>query len=195
MAKDKAGASDALAVSVAGPPVKPSAVIVGAQDFACWEKGPDGQPRQVWTAHAPNALVREGLAMLNNFVLGGQRATSNGPFMVLHNAAYNSTHGWGALSASHAADTMYSASLLPITFASTNTTATQWTATTAVQFTVNTTTVSGAALIFYTSASCSNAPANSSDVRVYNIGSFSAAQPVQNGNTLSITFSLNVTTS
>ena len=198
MSKDKAGANDRLDVAVAGPghdPVKPDAVICGEQDMACWETGPDGQPRQVWKARAKNALVREGLAMLNNFVLGAQRATTDGPFMVLHNAGYNSTHNWGALSGSHAADTMYSASLLPITFASTDTTATQWTATTAVTFTVNTTTVSGAALIFYTSASCSNAPANSANVRLYNIGSFSAAQAVQSGNTLSVTFSLNVTTS
>jgi hypothetical protein len=90
---------------------------------------------------------------------------------------------------------MYSANLLRLTMASTNDTATQWAATTCLSFSVNTTTISGAALIFYTNTSCSNAPVNSSDVKLFNLGSFSAPQAVASGNTLSVSISIKVSTS
>lgn len=200
MASERVGAGDRMDVAVAGPSCdkseRPTEAVVayGAQDFACYETGPDGKPREVWRARAKNGVVAEGYAALGNVLLGARRATTNGPFLVLHNAGYNVTHNWGALSASQVSG--YSASLLPLTFVSTNGTQSQWTAATNMSFShAGTQTVSGCALIFYSSASCATNPSNSSDVRVYNIGSFTAAQNVQSNNTLSITVSLNIISS
>lgn len=196
MGKERINVADGQEVKIAGPDPHQGVMVEGRQDVACYETGPDGQPRLVWKQEAKNALVQQGLGMLGNCALGRQTATSNGPFLVLHQAnATNTTYAWAQLSSLHPADTMYSASLLPLTFASTDATATQWAATTCLSFSINTTTISGAALIFYTSASCSNAPANSSDVKLFNIGSFSAAQAVQSGNTLSVSISIRVSTS
>lgn len=199
MSKDKTGAVDRMACAVAGPGQDREAVqVAGAQDFVCWETGPDGQPRQVWRAHAKNGVVREGYAMLGNRLLGGMTASTNGPFVVLHAAGYNVTHNWGALSGSVVGGWSgnASASFNPLTFASTNSTNSQWTATTQYTFSgAGTSTVSGAALIMYSSAACATNMANSSDVRVYNIGSFTAAQNVQSNNTLSVTVTLNIVSS
>jgi hypothetical protein len=201
MGKEKIGVQDAQEVAVAGPQQAGGAhgvVIEGFQDIACWETGPDGKPRQVWKEQAHNAICKQGLALLGNIALGSQRATTDGPFLVLHNAnpaASNSTYVWSQLSSLHAADTMYSANLLRLTMASADATATAWNATTCLSFSVNTTTISGAALIFYTNTSCSNAPANSADVKLFNLGSFSAAQGVQSGNTLSVSVTIALSTS
>lgn len=195
MAKDKAGVQDQMECAVAGPTEDQNGVgIAGAFDMACWETGPDGQPRQVWKARAKNGVVQQGLGMLLNVGVGGQRATTNGPFMVLHNASYNSTQGWAQLSGSLVSG--YSASFLPASgHSTTNATAGSLSFSNSFSFShANTQTVSGAALIFYTSASCSTAPANSSDVKLYNIGTFTAAQAVQSNNTLSVTVTLNIST-
>lgn len=192
MASEKSAAVDAMEAKVAGPVEKIQAIDMHA-DVACWEKDVNGNPVQVWKARADNAVVREGIAMLGNVGLFGQRVTTNGPFLVLHNAAYNSTHNWGALSASQVSG--YSASLLIPAFSTTNATAGSWTATNSMSFTIaGTQTVSGAGLVFYTSAAIQTNPVNSSDVKLYNIGSFTAAQQVQSNNTLSITMTLSVGT-
>lgn len=197
MARENTGAADAVEVAVA----KPDQNEVGlkmAHAMACWENGPDGQPRQVWHVTGQNGVVREGYAHLGNVFLGAARASTNGPFVFLHGASYNVTRGWGEIStAVHSAgwSSDQSASYAPLTFASTNTTNSQWTATT--QYTYNsatTITVSGAGLFMYTSAACATSAATAG-IRLYNIGTFTAAQNVQANNTISVTLSLNIVSS
>ena len=191
MANEKAGVGDRMEAAVA----RPNAERVGLKgefDMACWETGPDGKPRKVWVERAYNGVVREGLAMLGNIALGAQRVTTNGPYLVLHNASYNSTQAWSNLSNSQVSG--YSAQWLPITISSTNATAGSWTATTAFTFTIaGTQTVSGAALCMYTATSAVTNP-TAGDVKLYNIGTFSAAQNVQSSNTLSVTVTLSIGT-
>ena len=190
MAKEMAGAGDKVECAV-GVPDDNAAIMQGAFDMACWETGPDGQPRQVWAQRAKNGVVKQGLAMLGNIGLAAQRVTTNGPFFYIHNGAYNYTYGWAQISGSHVGG--YSASLLSGTMSSGDSTAIQWTATTAFTFTnAGTLTVNGAGLLYFTSASAATNAANSSDFKVYNMGTFSAAQNVQSNNTLSVTVSLNV---
>jgi hypothetical protein len=101
MASEKVKFGDAVGVAVAGPQQAADGVhgvvVEGYQDVACWETGPDGKPRQVWMERAKNAVCQQGLAMMGNFCLGSQRVTSDGPFLVLHNAnpaASNSSYVW-----------------------------------------------------------------------------------------------------
>jgi hypothetical protein len=193
MAIEKTGVMDAMDVKVAGPDAyAEKAGMKGMFDMACWETGPDGQPVQVWKARADNGVVREGIAALGNVYLGAQRVTTNGPFLVLHSVSYNSTYNWGAISSAQVSG--YSASWIPCAIASTNSTAGSWTGTAAYVFSIaGTQTVSGGALIMYTSASGStNAAAG--DVKLYNVGTFTAAQAVQSNNTLSVTVTLSVGT-
>jgi hypothetical protein len=195
MAKEMAAAGDKLAVAVAGPghDDQNMAIPAGKFDMACWETGPDGKPRQVWAARAHNGVVKQGLAMLGNIGLAAQRATTNGPFMFLHNGAFNSTYAWAQISASHVGG--YSASLLPVALASTDATATLWTASTNFVFSnAGTLTVNGAGFVYFSSASAATNAANSSDFKLYNIGTFTAAQNVQSNNTLSVTVSLVINT-
>ena len=190
MAKEMAGAGDKVECAL-GVPDENNAFMRGAYDMVCWETGPDGQPRQVWAQKAKNGVVRQGLAMLGNIGLAAQRATTNGPYIFLHNGAYNYTYRWAEISASHVGG--YSASLLPVALASTDATAIQWTATTAFVFSnAGTLTVNGAGFVYFSSASAATNAANSSDFKLYNIGTFTAAQNVQSNNTLSVTVSLNV---
>jgi hypothetical protein len=195
MAKEIAAAGDKLAVEIAGPghEVQNMAVPAGKFDMACWETGPDGKPRQVWAQRAHNGVVKQGLAMLGNVGLAGQRVTTNGPFIFLHSATFNSTYAWANMSGSHVGG--YSASLLPLTLSSTDATATLWTASTNFVFTnAGTLTVNGAGFLYFSSASAATNAANSSDFKLYNIGTFTAAQNVQSNNTLSVTVSLVINT-
>jgi len=195
MAKEMAAAGDKVAVAIAGPghDDQNMAIPAGKFDMACWETGPDGKPRQVWAARAHNGVVKQGLAMLGNVGLAAQRVTTNGPFMFLHNGAFNSTYAWAQISASHVGG--YSASLLTIPLASTDATATLWTGSTNYVFTnAGTLTVNGAGFVYYSSAAVATAPANSSDFKLYNVGTFTAAQNVQSNNTLSVTVSLIINT-
>lgn len=195
MAKEIANAGDKLDVKMAGPGIEDMnmAIPAGKFDMACWETGPDGQPRQVWAQRAHNGVVKQGLAMLGNVGLAGQRATTNGPFMFLHSGAFNSTYAWAQISASQVGG--YSASLLPIALSSTDATATLWTGSTNFVFSnAGTLTVNGAGFVFFSSASAATNAANSSDFKLYNIGTFTAAQNVQSNNTLSVTVSLVINT-
>lgn len=192
MAHEKAGAQDEVAAAVAGPDQN-AAGVKGVFDVACWEKGPDGQPRQVWKQRAHNGVVKEGLGMLLNVALGGQRVSTNGPFIVLHGASYNSTQGWAQLSGSQISGygTVWA---LGAAHSTTNATAGSLSFSQSYSFAhAGTQTVSGAALVMYTATSAAtNAAAG--DVKLYNIGTFSAAQNVQSNNTLSVTVTVNMST-
>jgi hypothetical protein len=191
MAIEKAGAMDAMDVKVATP----AGEVVGLKgqfDMACWGPGPDGKPVQIWSDRAHNGVVREGIAALGNVYLGGQRVTTNGPFLALHSVSYNSTYNWGAISTAQVSG--YSASWVTCSFASTNSTAGSWTGTAQYIFSIaGTQTVSGGAIAMYTSASCATNP-TAGDVKLYNIGTFTAAQAVQSNNTLSVTVTLSIGT-
>ena len=193
MAIEKAGVMDKMACEVASPdPYAEKVGLKGMFDMACWERGPDGEPRQVWKARADNGVVREGIAALGNVYLGAQRVTTNGPFLALHSVSYNSTYNWGAISTAQVSG--YAASWVTCSFASTNSTAGSWTGTAQYVFSIaGTQTVSGGAVAMYTSASCVTNP-TAADVKLYNIGTFTAAQAVQSNNTLSVTVTLSVGT-
>lgn len=193
MAIEKAGALDAMECKVASPdPYAEKVGLKGMFDMACWAKDANGQPVQVWKARADNGVVREGIAALGNVYLGGQRVTTNGPFLALHSVSYNSTYNWGDISSAQVSG--YAASWVTCSFASTNSTAGSWTGTAAYVFTIaGTQTVSGGAVAMYTSASCATNPV-AADVKLYNIGTFTAAQAVQSNNTLSVTVTLSVGT-
>jgi hypothetical protein len=194
MANEKANVMDAVEAKVGKPGGAGCAVAPSGQfDMACWERGPDGMPRQVWSQRAYNGVVQQGIAALGNVYLGGQRVTTNGPFWFLHSVSYNSTYNWAAISTAQVSG--YSASLLTAAPASTNATAGSWTHTTNFVFTIaGTQTVSGAGFLFFSSASAATNAANSSDFKLYNIGTFTAAQAVQSNNTLSVTATLSIGT-
>ena len=193
MAIEKAGAMDKLECAVASPdPYAEKVGLKGMFDMVNWEMGPDGNPRQVWAARADNGVVREGIAALGNVYLGGQRVTTNGPFLVLHSVSYNSTYNWGAISTAQVSG--YSANWITCSFASTNSTAGSWTGTAQYIFSITgTQTVSGGAVAMHTATSAVTNPA-AGDVKLYNIGTFTAAQAVQSNNTLSVTVTLSVGT-
>ena len=88
----------------------------------------------------------------------------------------------------------YAASWVTCSFASSNSTAGSWTGTAQYIFTIaGTQTVSGGAVAMYTGAAPVTNP-TAGDVKLYNIGTFTAAQAVQSNNTLSVTVTLSVGT-
>jgi hypothetical protein len=117
--------------------------------------------------------------------------------LFLHSATLGSGNVWSQISGSQVIS--YGASIPPVTFAETWTNASD-TGTNSLScsasygFSASTQTVSGAGVLFYTSASCGTAPA-SADVRLYAYGTFQGgSQLVQNGNTLSASVTLSFVT-
>ena len=189
MANDKAGWQDKAEAAVAKPEPQGNFGMGGIYEAACWEMGPDGQPRQVWHAGpVHNLVVQQGWAHAGNVLIAQTRGTTDGPFLYLHSANPNTSHQWSNLSNSNVGG--YSANLLRLTFAS-NTTNGSWTATTNMSFSAAGT-ISGAGILFYTNTSCAT-NANATDVKVFNAATFSASQAVVSNNTLSVSVSLTAT--
>jgi hypothetical protein len=112
--------------------------------------------------------------------------------MFLHSASLATNNVWSQISASQVVS--YGASMLPITFATTNTAAgdagvASMSATGSFGFNASTQTCSGAGFLFYTSASGGTNLATA-DARLYAYGTFAASQLVQSANTLSVTVTL-----
>jgi hypothetical protein len=202
MAGDKIAVGDKMACAMAAPGNGGDmAVAQGQFGMVCWEKGPDGNPRQVWAQTAYNGVNRQGLAMFAARLFVNNVASTNGPFIFLHQINYgaaSSTYNWqqvstvlvggwnnGSLKTFDTTGGLSSQSDMSLT---------TYSAAASISFShAGTSTVSGAGMLFYTNTSCaSNAASN--DIKIYNIGTFTAAQAVQSNNTLSITVSLSLNT-
>jgi hypothetical protein len=162
-------------------------------DAQLWAPGKDGQAEMIGSAHMPhNLVVHQGRALVLNRMFASSTYNSQGAVLFLHSASQttNTSAVWSNISASQV--TGYGASIPPITFSSIQTapgdtgqqtlTATASYGITAVQ------TVSGAGILFYTSASCATNPATN-DVRLYCYGTFASLQAA-NPSTLSVTVTL-----
>jgi hypothetical protein len=188
MGTEKAQAVDVYGVAMAaGGNV---AEAVGAPrffgDFVCWENGPNGEPRVAWAEKFANVVVDQGKGYIINRVFGSQAVSTQGALLFLHSATTASNNVWSNISASQVVS--YGASIPAITFASSYT-AGSASASASYGFTASTQTVSGAGILFYTSASGGTNLATV-DAKMYAYGLFAASQQVQNGNSLSVSLTL-----
>lgn len=193
---ERAGFGDAYAAKVDGP-AEVLAVPKFKGDFVCWEKGPDGELRQVWRDTYDNLVVNQGRQHVANRLFASATRSTAGALMFLHSATLGSGNVWSGISASQVVS--YGASMPPVTFAETWTNASDTgtnslSCTASFGFTASTQTVSGAGVLFYTSASGGTNLATA-DARLYAYGTFAGgSQLVQNGNTLSATVTLSFVT-
>jgi hypothetical protein len=164
-----------------------------AMDAQLWAPGADGKPEMIASGHMPhNLVVHQGRALVLNRVFANATYNSNGCFLFLHNATQttNASAVWSNISGQQV--TGYGASIPAVTFATAQTapgdTGTQLFTATASYGITAVQTVSGAGLLFYTSASCGTGAA-SNDVRLYCYGTFASLQAA-NPSTLSVTASL-----
>jgi hypothetical protein len=164
-------------------------------DAQLWAPGADGKPEMIASGHMPhNLVVHQGRALVGNRMFASATYNSAGAFLFLHSASQttNASAVWSNINGSQV--TGYGASIPAITFATAQTapgdsgtqlfTATASYGITAVQ------TVSGAGVLFYTSASCGTGAATA-DVRLYCYGTFASLQAA-NPSTLSVTASLSM---
>jgi hypothetical protein len=152
----------------------------------CWEPDGAGGKRKAWSVAGCNVVVDQGKGQLFNRAFGMQTASTGGPFLVLHSAATASNNAWQNISASQVAS--YGASAPVISFATTYA-AGLATGSASYAFSAGTQTVSGAAILWYTSAAMGTNAATG-DVKMYNQGLFAASQQVQADNTVSVSVSL-----
>ena len=198
MASENAGAGDKYEVQIHGGGnnmAVDAPAFVG--DFECWGKDESGNVVKMWHAPFKNVVVDQGRALILNRMFASSTYNSQGALLFLHSATTASNRIWGDIAASQVVS--YGNSIPAITFSSagtaSNTGTNYMTATASYAFNASTQTVSGAGILFYTSASGGTNLA-SSDVRLYCYGLSAASQLVQNGNTLSatVTVSYNSTT-
>jgi hypothetical protein len=162
-------------------------------DAQLWAPGADGKAEMIGSAHMPhNLVVHQGRALVLNRMFASSTYNSQGALLFLHSASAttNTSAIWADIAASQV--TGYGASIPQVSFSSIGTasngtgqqtlTATASYGITAVQ------TVSGAGVLFYTSASGATNLA-SSDVRLYCFGTFASLQAA-NPSTLSVTVTL-----
>lgn len=195
MAGEKVAAQDRYDVAVAA--AAPSAEAVGPPkfygDFRCYGKDDNGNVIEVWRQPFENVVVNQGRALILNRLFAGWTSYSQGVGLFLHGATIGSNNVWSQISASQISG--YGASIPAITFATSQTAASDSghnfvTATATYGFTIaGTQTVSGAGILFHTSASIATNAATA-DLRLYCYGTFPAAQQVQSNNTLSATVSV-----
>ena len=162
-------------------------------DAQLWAPDANGKPEMVASGHMPhNLVVHQGRALVLNRMFASSTYNSQGALLFLHSASAttNASVIWGDISASQV--TGYGASIPAITFASTATaasaTGTQVMTATASYGITAVQTVSGAGILFYTSAS-GGTNAATGDVRLYCYGTFASLQAA-NPSTLSVTVSL-----
>jgi hypothetical protein len=192
MAGDIAGAQDKYLAKVSGPDD-----TVGAPkfygNFVCYGKDADGAIKKEWEQPFENIVVNQGRALILNRLFANWTSYSNGIGVFLHGASIGSANVWSQISGSQISG--YGANIPAVTFATSQTAAGDAghnfvTATATYGFTIaGTQTVSGAGILFHTSASLATNLA-SADCRLYCYGTFPAAQQVQSNNTLSATISI-----
>ena len=200
---ERNGAGDKMAAQVAR--ADEGAEAIGAPrfggDFKCYSKGPDGNPVEVWSQRFDNRVQRQGMNHILNVVFAADRASTNGPFVFLHNKAIDSTYVYSDVTglmltslANGATSTNYATLSFPTTYKAagdsgqiTLSQSQSWQVLNGPQ------TVSGAGIFFYTAASCAT-NCNTTDVRLYAVGSFANTQQVIAGNSISATLTLSFNT-
>lgn len=195
---EKNGFGDGYRAEVAGPSdcnVLPVPKFRG--DFVCWGKDENGNLVQIWEDRFENMVVNQGRQHVANRLFASATRSTAGAMLFLHSATLGSGNVWSNISASQVVS--YGNSIPPVTFAETWTNASD-TGTNSLScsasygFNASTQTVSGAGVLFYTSASAGTNLA-SADARLYAYGTFQGgSQLVQNGNTLSATVTLSFVT-
>jgi hypothetical protein len=147
---------------------------------------PNGERIPVEMPH--NVVMDSGKGHALNNLLGSITASTAGAFIFLHSATTASNRVWGDISNLQVHS--YGASFPPVTFASTHNVGLA-TATASFGFSASTQTVSGAGLLFYTSASCQTTITAGAGL-VYAYGHFSTSRQVQSGDTLNVTLSVSL---
>lgn len=159
--------------------------------FRCMRQGPNG-PYVAWQDDWKNVVVNQGKAFLLNRFFGtrSNSATNGGWFLALHSATTASNHSWADISASQVHS--YGANTPLITFASDGTgVSTSVSAT--YGFSASTQTVSGAAVLWYTTNTMSTSVAGG-NLTEYSEGQFAAgSRLVSSGDTLQVTLSVQLT--
>ena len=146
-------------------------------------------------------MVAQGRNHIYNVMFAGFRASTNGPFIFLHNAALGSNTVWTNISASVLTSLANGATTTNYAIASFATSGTNVSDTGYMSFSTSQSwqvmsgpqTVSGAGLFFYTSASAATNAATA-DIRLYNYGSFAATQQIVAANSISATVTLSYQT-
>jgi hypothetical protein len=194
---ERNGFGDGYAAKVEGEPVEVLAVPKFKGDFECWGKDQDGNVVMIWKDKYDNLVVNQGRQHVANRLFASATRSTAGAMLFLHSQTLGSGNVWSQISANQVVS--YGASIPAITFAETWTNASD-TGTNSLScsasygFTASTQTVSGAGVLFYTSASAGTNLA-SADARLYAYGTFQGgSQLVQNGNTLSATVTLSFVT-
>ena len=147
---------------------------------------PNGEREPVEMDH--NVVVNQGKGLALNNIFGSITASTAGCALFLHSATTASDRVWSHISASQVHS--YGNSMPAITFASTYD-AGLATASASYAFNASTQTVSGAGVLFYTSASVGT-NANESQLKLYAYGHFAASRQVQSNDTLNVTLSVSL---
>jgi len=190
MAKEKAGAADAMECKVHGPGAEGMG-IAGFVEGACWAKDAAGNLSQVWHQTGKNVVVNQGRAKLFNQAFGGLTSSSYGMFGIPYSATTASDRVYSNFSTavlSNYGSVGDSASCrVPRASLVTDLVLGTWTGTFSYGFfSGNSQVISGVALAWYTTDVMSTGAA-AAGVCLYNMGSFAATQQLQSNNTLSVT--------
>jgi hypothetical protein len=188
---EKSGAGDRCGAAIArnnnGAEVVDAPRFVG--DFVCWAPNPNGgAPIKVWENRFENMVVNQGRMHILNRLFASDTASTAGALLFLHSASLGSGNVWSQISASQVVS--YGASIPAVTFATTYKNASDsgvnsMACNASYGFSASTQIVSGAGILFYTSASGGTNLATA-DARLYCYGTFTnGSQQVQSGNTLS----------
>ena len=190
MAKEKAGAADAMECKVHGPGAEGMG-IAGFVEGACWAKDAAGNLSQVWHATGKNVVVNQGRGALFNKAMGFQTASSFGMYAIPYSATTGSNMSYADFSTAVLSN--YGANVPKIVI-STSHASGSCTGTISYGISAGAAqTISGVALAWYTTDTMSTG-AVASNVLLYNMGSFAATQQLQSNNTLSVTVTLSLAT-
>jgi hypothetical protein len=159
--------------------------------FECVRPDGRGGTSVVWRDDWHNVVVDIGKQMILNRLFGSRTANTGGCFLALHSATTASNHGWDSISASQVHSYGNNAPL--ITFVS-NAAANSTSASATYGFTASTQTVSGAAVLFYSTNTMSTTVAGgtgNANAYMYSEGPFNGgSRQVQNGDTLNVSLTV-----
>lgn len=142
--------------------------------------GPEGVR---WRDGYHNVVVNQGKQHIINRLFGSKTANTAGVFLHLHSATTASNHAWSDISASRVVS--YGDNVPLLTFASSYTDNSA-SASCSYGFTAGTQTVSGGAVVFYTTNTMSTNAATA-DMLEYSEGHFAASRQIVSGDTLNVT--------
>ena len=159
-----------------------------AVHMVCYEPDGSGGARSVWAQRFSNVVVDQGKGQLLNRAFGFQTASTFGPYLALHSATSASNQVWSNISASQVVS--YGNNIPSFTFGTAYTNGSA-TATASYAFNASTQTLSGVAMLWYTTNTMSTNAATAG-IAMYNNGQFGASQLVQNGNTITVSGTLSI---